>query len=85
MNMTFRNKLLNLPNKTFFVLYKNEKYLVTKNIIASNGIAKLYAINLRNKDIVSCNYFVNIKNGLLKPCEMSSKKVIDFVNNLILL
>lgn len=75
----FRNKLLNLPNGTFFALYKDEKYLLTKNMVASNKIVKLYAINLRNKDIVSCNYFINIKGGLLKPCEMSEQKVINFV------
>ena len=82
MNLEFKNKLLALPNKTFYVIYKNSKYLVTKNLVASNNIVKLYAINLASKDIVSCNYFLNIKDGLLKPCEMSPLKVINFVLNL---
>ena len=82
MNLEFKNKLLALPNKTFYVIYKNNKYLVTKNIVASNNIVKLYAINLASKDIVSCNYFIKIKGGLLKPCEMSDEKVINFILNL---
>jgi len=67
------------------VIYNNNKYLVTKNTIANNGIVKLYAEQLKNIDIVSCNYFINIKNGLLKPCEMSDVKVIDFVLNMKLI
>ena len=67
------------------MIYNNNKYLVTKNTIANNGIVKLYAEQLNNIDIVSCNYFINIKNGLLKPCEMSDVKVIDFVLNMKLI
>ena len=66
-------------------MYNNSKYLVTKNIIANNGIVKLYAEQLKEHDIVSCNYFINVKQGLLKPCEMSDDKVIDFVLNLELI
>jgi len=79
MNSEFKNKLINLPNQSFYVLYKEEKYLVTKNIIAKNNVVKLYAIRLSSKDIVSCNYYINIKGGLLKPCEMTNEKVIDFI------
>jgi len=78
----FRTKLINLPNKSFYALYKKDKYLVTKDTIVNNSIIKLYALNLSNNDIVSCNYFLTIKDGLLKPCEMTDKKVIDFVMNL---
>lgn len=79
---TFRKNLLKLPNKTFFVSYNSQKYIVTKQTLLENKLIKLYAKGLKNGDIVSANYYVFIKNGLLKPCEMTPKKVIDFVNNL---
>ncbi|UAX97654.1 hypothetical protein [Ensifer adhaerens] len=40
----------------------------------------LYGEELGGADIVSCNLYVLSGSGLtLKPCEMSSSKVIDFV------
>ena len=77
---TFKNKLLSLPENSFYVIYKNEKYLVTKNTLLHGKLIKFYAECLSKIDIVSANYYVYMKNGLLKPCEMSPKKVIDFVN-----
>ena len=78
---TFKNNLQSFPNKSFFALYNNNKYLVTKQTLLNGKLIKLYAVCLKDSDIVSGNYYVFIKNGLLKPCEMSSKKVIDFVND----
>ncbi len=75
----FESKLLNLPIGSFYVLYKGNKYLTTKQIYSNGKIIKLYAKELKGNDIVSGNYFTTIKSGLLKPCEMSDKKVIDFV------
>jgi hypothetical protein len=79
---TFRKNLLALPENSFYVIYKNDKYLTTKQTILNGKIVKLYAKQLKGNDIVSCNYFINVKNGLLKPCEMSETKVINFVNHL---
>lgn len=79
---TFRQNLQNLPSKTFFALYNNDKYLVTKQTLLDGKLIKIYAKRLKDKDIVSGNYYTEVKNGLLKPCEMSPKKVIDFVDNL---
>ncbi len=81
-NSPFHNKIINLPNNSFYASYNKTKYIVTKNSIVNNKIIKIYAKQLSGNDIVSGNYFLTIKNGLLKPCEMSDKKVIDFVNNL---
>jgi len=77
----FKKRLLSFPNGSFYIKYNSSKYLTTKSTI-KDKIIKLYAKELGGNDIVSCNYFVTIKNGLLKPCEMSDKKVIDFVNKL---
>ena len=79
----FRQKLQSLPLGSFYCIYNESKYLTTKEHYAKGKIIKLYAKELKGNDIVSGNYFLTIKNGLLKPCEMSDKKVIDFVLNVI--
>ncbi|MEA3498140.1 MAG: peptide methionine sulfoxide reductase [Campylobacterota bacterium] len=80
---SFKEKLLALPDGTFFVHYKSSRYITTKQTIVDGKIIKLYAKELKGNDIVSGNYFLTIKDGLLKPCEMSDEKVISFVNNLV--
>jgi len=79
---TFEEKLLYFPLGSFYCKYNNSKYLAIKQEYSNHKIIKIYAKELKGNDIVSGNYFLTIKNGLLKPCEMSDKKVINFVNNL---
>lgn len=79
MNEQFKTKLQNFPLGSFYVHYKDSKYLVNKQLYSGKKIIKIYAKELKGNDIVSGNYFITIKNGLLKPCEMSDAKVIDFV------
>lgn len=81
-NSTFHKKLLSLQNGSFDVLFNNKRYLLTKEIFSEEKIIKVYAKELGGKDIVSGNYFLTIKNGLLKPCEMNDEKVINFITNL---
>ncbi len=83
MSLNFRDKISQLPTGSFYCFYKKKKYLLTKQVYSNNKIIKIYAKELKGNDIVSGNYFVTIKNGLLKPCEMSDKKVIDFVTHLV--
>ena len=78
----FDKRLKELPLGSFYVYYNSKKYLVTKELYSNGKIIKIFARELAGNDIVSGNYFTTIKNGLLKPCEMSNKKVIDFVLNL---
>lgn len=80
---SFEKNLISLPENSFFAQYKGAKYLVTKQTLLNGKLVKLYAKSTKDEDIVSGNYYVEIKNGLLKPCEMSPKKVIDFVNSLV--
>jgi len=80
MNETeFYTKLLALPNGANDVIYKKRRYLLRKETLLKGKLIKIYAEQLGNTDIVSGNYYPTMKNGLLKPCEMSDKKVIDFV------
>jgi hypothetical protein len=80
MNETeFYDKLLALPNGANNVFYKAQRYLLRKETLLEGKLIKVYAEDLSSKDIVSGNYYSTIKNGLLKPCEISDEKVIDFV------
>ena len=82
MNHTdFYRELLALPNGANNVFFKGQRYLLRKETLLEGKLIKLYAEDLSSKDIVSGNYYPTIKNGILKPCEMSDKKVIDFVIN----
>lgn len=78
----FRKKLIALPEGAFYCVYKGSKYVATKHLYSNRKIIKIYAKELKGKDIVSGNYFLTISQGLLKPCEMSDEKVISFVKNL---
>lgn len=80
MNHTeFYTKLLLLPDGANDVYYLGKRYLLRKHKLLEGRLFKIYAEELGGNDIVSGNYYTTIKDGLLKPCEMSDKKVIDFV------
>jgi hypothetical protein len=82
MNETeFYRQLLALPNGANYVFYQGKRYLLRKDILLDGKLIKLYAEELAGNNIVSGNYYPTMKNGMLKPCEMSDEKVIDFVLN----
>ncbi len=82
MNETeFYVKLLALPNGANDVFHQGKRYLLRKETLLNGKLIKIYAEDLSSTDIVSGNYYPTMKNGMLKPCEMSDKKVIDFVLN----
>ena len=80
MNETeFYMKLLTLPDGANDLIYDNRRYLLRKETLLDGKLIKIYAEDLSANDIVSGNYYSSMKGGMLKPCEMSDKKVIDFV------
>ncbi len=82
MNETeFYTKLLALPNGANDVFYQKKRYLLQKQTLLNEKLIKIYAKELGGNDIVSGNYYPTMKGGMLKPCEMSDAKVIDFVLN----
>ncbi|KYJ86300.1 hypothetical protein [Sulfurovum riftiae] len=82
MNETeFYVRLLALPDGANDVLYLGKRYLLRKETLLNGKLIKIYAEELGANNIVSGNYYPSIKNGMLKPCEMSDRKVIDFVLN----
>ena len=75
----FYIKLLALPDGANDVYYLGKRYLLRKETLLEGKLLKIYAEELGANNIVSGNYYPTMKNGMLKPCEMSDKKVIDFV------
>ena len=75
----FYTKLLALPNGANDVYYLGRRYLLRKETLLDGRLIKIYAEELGGNDIVSGNYYPTLKDGMLKPCEMSDKKVLDFV------
>ena len=80
-NTEFYDKLLALPNGANDIYYNSKRYLLRKETLLEGKLIKIYAEDLSSKDIVSGNYYPTMKGGMLKPCEMSVAKVIDFVLN----
>ena len=78
-NTSFHKKLQELPSGANYIFYNKKRYLLIKNTLLGGKLIKLYAEELGGNDIVSGNYYPTVKNGTLKPCEMSDAKVIDFV------
>ena len=80
MNETeFYTKLLTFPNGANDVMYLEKRYLLRKETLLDGKLIKVYAQELGGNDIVSGNYYPTMKGGMLKPCEMSDAKVIDFI------
>ena len=84
-NTNFHKKLQTLPNGANYVFYNEKRYLLRKETLLGGKLLKIYAEKLGGNDIVSGNYYPTIKNGTLKPCEMSDAKVIDFVLRIVVL
>lgn len=80
MNETeFYANLLALPDGANSVWYEHKRYLLRKETLLEGRLIKIYAEALGNSSVVSANYYPTMKGGMLKPCEMSDQKVIDFV------
>ena len=80
MNETdFFERLLRLPDGANNIIYRKKRYLLRKETLLRGRVIKMYAEELGGNDVISGNYYPTIRNGTLKPCEMSDRKVIDFV------
>ena len=60
--------------------YGGRRYGTTLTISADEKRVKLYAEELGGTDVVSFNFYrLHGDRGVLKPCEMSARKVLDFL------
>ena len=86
MNSTaFYTKLLAFHDGAHDVRYLDKRYLLRKETLLEGRLLKIYAEELGGNDVVSGNYYSSMKGGILKPCEMSEQKVIDFVLNAVII
>ena len=75
----FHDRLARFPSGYLRGRYQGRSYGISLTRPLP-GIEKLYAEELGGSDIISFNYYTTNQSGpLLKPCEMSSERVVDFV------
>ena len=73
-----------LPAGGYGGTYKGKRYRVTKSVMAPGRSQKLEAEELGGQDYISFNlYRLSDGTSLLKPCEMSEDKVVDFVLGMV--
>ncbi|MDF1884236.1 hypothetical protein JHD49_09810 [Sulfurimonas sp. SAG-AH-194-C21] len=75
----FHTKVLALKDGSYDVFYYDKHYLLSKQTLLGSKLIKLYAQELGGSGFISLNYYPYIGSGLLRPCEMPEKKVIDFI------
>jgi len=80
-NTPFHRKLLSLEDGAYDLFFEHQRYLLRKETLLQGKLIKLYAEELGGTNFISLNYYTQTLNGLLKPCEMSDEKVIDFINS----
>lgn len=78
-NSAFHEKILQLDDGAYDVIAYERRYLLRKETQLEGRLIKLYAEELGGNDFISLNYYPQLQDGLLKPCEMPQKKVIQFV------
>lgn len=65
--------------------YMQRKYGITKTTFNQGKSFKIYAQELGGQDFISLNYYITSTDEKLKPCEMPDVKVIDFLQNVVLI
>ena len=78
-------KIKAIPLGYSSVLFRNKKYALTRTDFNKGKSIKVYAEELGGNDFISFNFYLSEKGEKLKPCEMPAQKVIDFLNNYLLM
>ncbi|WP_298892790.1 peptide methionine sulfoxide reductase [uncultured Psychroserpens sp.] len=74
-----------LPKGYSEVIFQDKKYGITRTDFNKGKSIKIYAEELAGNDFISLNYYITSDKELLKPCEMPDEKVLQFLNNMIIL
>ncbi|WP_198956853.1 hypothetical protein [Ensifer sp. 1H6] len=76
----FEKALAELPEGYVHGIFQGRRWSATVRRSADGKRVWLYGEELGGADVVSFNlYVLSDASAILKPCEMSSSKVIDFV------
>ncbi|MFK8102566.1 MAG: peptide methionine sulfoxide reductase [Saprospiraceae bacterium] len=82
--MTVKDLIAKIPLGYSEGRYKNEKYGISKQVFNAGKSFKIYAKALGGKDFISLNFYLTQDKELLKPCEMPTEKVIDFLRVVVI-
>lgn len=85
MNSEILSNLNELPNGYSPGMYSDKKYGLTKAIFNNGKSFKIFGEELGGTDFISLNYDFTKDKDLIKPCEMTTKKVVHFIENVIIL
>lgn len=83
-SLSYRERLRGFPEGAFEGSFQNRRYLIRKETLLEGRLIKLYAEELGGNDFVSLNYYETRSAPLLKPCEMTEEKVIEFIESVLL-
>lgn len=79
MKQTLHSDVARLPEGYSEGLYDGKPYGIVKTLFNQGRSCKVVARELGGRDFISLNYFPSLGAGALKPCEMSERKVTDFL------
>lgn len=65
-------------------IYQGRKYGISKTTFNQGKSSKVFAEELGGNDFISLNFYQTSKKDLLKPCEMPTSKVLEFLTEVVL-
>ena len=74
-------RLDQIPAGSSEAFYRNRRYLVTKQLFNGGLSVKLYAEAPGDGDFISLNHYRTHTGDHLRPCEMTTEKVIHFIEH----
>jgi hypothetical protein len=78
------DKINDIPIGYTEVYFQGRKYGLSRTVFNQGRSTKVYAEELGGNDFISFNFYCTTNKELLKPCEMPTTKVLDFINNYML-
>ena len=77
--MNLKDTIQKIPLGATEMHINGKKYLVSRKDFNQGKSTKVYAEELGGKDFISFNFYLTSKGEQLKPCEMPTQKVLDFL------
>lgn len=77
--MNLQTTINKIPIGATKMRLNGKKYLVTRKDFNQGRSTKVYAEELGGNDFISFNFYLTSKGEQLKPCEMPTQKVLDFL------
>jgi len=78
------NIIQSLPIQYVEGIYQNRRYGISKTVFNNGKSFKIFAEELGGNDFISLNFYVTSQKEILKPCEMESQKVVQFLRQVVI-